>query len=333
MAGKAKTLKENEIVFKAGDAAASMYIVRKGALKVFFNKGAEEVTLAVLKNGAIVGEMAFFDNKPRSASVKAAEPTEVTEISKADFDNLLKQVPPWMVSMMQSLVGRLRQTNERLAEVEAQVAGSTGSPLILPNQKHPFQHIVRTLRVVLMVLAKEGTKEGNSMSVSADSCFLLWGELAGEDRELFDKIIESLEKTKLVQRKIEPKKPMALVFPSRGTLVHFTEFFSGFSRKLKPAQGFLSPDAVALLSALVEEAASSGYETLNISLNSFKAQPAAKELGISNWAAAGDELLSLSEIKVTKQASDLIFKIVVKEQRSLATYIRYIQMFKNQKLM
>ena len=86
MAGTVRILKDGEILFRSGEKADSMYIVRKGALKVYFLKGNEEVQLALLSDGAIVGEMAFFDQKPRSAHVKALAQSEVTEISRSDFD-------------------------------------------------------------------------------------------------------------------------------------------------------------------------------------------------------------------------------------------------------
>ena len=128
MAGQVRILKEGEILFRSGERADSMYIVRRGALKVYFLKGNEEVQLALLNDGSIVGEMAFFDQKPRSAHVKALTQTEITEITRADFDKLLTQIPKWLVTMLQSLSGRLRTTNEKLAALEkSQEGASQGS--------------------------------------------------------------------------------------------------------------------------------------------------------------------------------------------------------------
>lgn len=333
MAGSNKTLKENEIVFKLGDPADCMYIVRKGKLKVYFTKGAEEVQLALLNDGAIVGEMAFFDNKPRSASVRALAPTEVTVITKADFEKLLTQVPKWMVSMMQSLVGRLRQTNEKLQEVEAQVAREGGGgALLLPNQKHPFQHVVRGLKLLLLGLAKEGTKEGTTHALALDAAKSLWAEVAGEDAELFDKILLVTENTKFVARKYDSQKRLVLAFANRGTFTHFVEFFAALARQFKPIQPFLSPEAVALFGVMVETATSSGYESLNVSLGNLKAQHQSKGADVSGWAKAAAELGAIPELKVTKSSNDLTFRIAVKEHKQVAAYLRFIQMYRDAKL-
>ena len=50
-----------------------MFLVRKGELQVFVTQGSKEVNLAVVGAGGMIGEMALFDQKPRSASVRAKE--------------------------------------------------------------------------------------------------------------------------------------------------------------------------------------------------------------------------------------------------------------------
>jgi CRP-like cAMP-binding protein len=332
LAGSNKTLKENEIVFKLGDPADCMYIVRKGKLKVYFTKGADEVQLASLTDGAIVGEMAFFDAKPRSASVRALAPTEVTVVTKADFEKLLSQVPKWMVAMMQSLVGRLRQTNEKLQELEAQIEREGGGAMVLPNQKHPFQHVVRTLRILLMALAKEGVKEGTSVLLPLDAAKALWTDLAGEDAELFDRIVAVAEQTKFVVRKQDMAKRVMLTFPNKGTLTHFVDFFAGFSRTFKPIKPFLSADAVAMFSLMVEQAATSGYESLNVSFAQLKAMQNSKGVDTSKWVEALGELTLVPELKMSKSTSDVTVRIVVKEHKSVAAYLKHIQAFRDAKL-
>ena len=336
MAGSTRIVKENEVLFKFGDPAKCMYIVRKGTLKVFFTKGAEEVQLAVLNDGAIVGEMAFFDNKPRSASVKAVTVSEVTEITRADFDKLLQQVPKWVVTMMQSLSSRLRITNEKLQILEASTAGtgpSSNSALILPHQSYPFQHVMRALRLTMLALSKDGQKEGTSYSLQTEIPKKLWLDFAGKDElELFDKIMEVLDKVKMLQRRLDSTKVPALVFSNRGTFAHFIEFFSGMAKTFTPLKPFLSDDAIALFGAMVDAASESGYETLNVTFGTIKAEATKKGLNTAGWAQAMGELGCIPEMKILKNGNDVTARIYVKEHRQHINYLRIIQAFKSAKL-
>ena len=76
MAGKNKILKKGQVLFKEGAESDGMYVIRKGQILIYLEKGEVEVKLATITAGAMLGEMALFDKKPRSASAKAIEECE-----------------------------------------------------------------------------------------------------------------------------------------------------------------------------------------------------------------------------------------------------------------
>ena len=216
MAGTVRILKEGEILFRLGEKADSMYIVRKGALKVYFLKGNEEVQLALLSDGAIVGEMAFFDQKPRSAHVKALAQTEVTEISRSDFDKLLTQIPKWLVTMMQSLSGRLRTTNEKLAVLEKVQKGNGNS------NDYPFSPMVRTLRILQLLTLQLVQKEGTAIFLDYQTTLEWWLQLTGWSRDYFSRFIDVLQKQGMVQMRGEGAPLIFLT--ARARMQAFTDF-------------------------------------------------------------------------------------------------------------
>ncbi|MCX6126006.1 MAG: cyclic nucleotide-binding domain-containing protein, partial [Proteobacteria bacterium] len=145
MAGANKILKAGQMVFKAGEAADGMYLVRKGELVVFLEQDGKQVVLAKIGEGAMIGEMALFDRQPRSASVKASTESEVTLISLDDFGKLMKQIPKWFVGLMTTLSGRLRTTNDRLRLVEAAAKNAATGPSPSPSEPltRPFYNLMR----------------------------------------------------------------------------------------------------------------------------------------------------------------------------------------------
>lgn len=68
-------VKSGEVLFREGDDAIAMYIVKEGDLKVYRERSTGEQILGHVLSGDMVGEMALFDNdapKKRTATVQAA---------------------------------------------------------------------------------------------------------------------------------------------------------------------------------------------------------------------------------------------------------------------
>lgn len=65
------------VLFREGDEADGLYMIRRGSVTVSRTISGKEVVLAYVSAGNYVGEMALVSNSPRSATVKAASPTEV----------------------------------------------------------------------------------------------------------------------------------------------------------------------------------------------------------------------------------------------------------------
>jgi len=79
--GKKKVLRyeKGELIIKQGDYGISIYRILSGKVKIFRTYEGEEVPLATLQPGGIIGEMAFLnkDKDVRSASARALEDTEL----------------------------------------------------------------------------------------------------------------------------------------------------------------------------------------------------------------------------------------------------------------
>ncbi len=71
MAGGIRKLAKNEILFREGDPSDAMYVIKSGRIAITKAKGSGEIILAEKVGGEMLGEMAFFDSKPRSAGAKA----------------------------------------------------------------------------------------------------------------------------------------------------------------------------------------------------------------------------------------------------------------------
>lgn len=80
-----------EIVFAEGDAADAVYLIRRGSVTVSRQVNGKEVILAYVSAGNYIGEMALVSRTPRTATVRAAAPTELVALDAGRFNALLDE--------------------------------------------------------------------------------------------------------------------------------------------------------------------------------------------------------------------------------------------------
>lgn len=113
-----KKLQTGHYLFREGDASDAMYVVKSGRLAVTKSKQNSEIVLAEIGPGSMVGEMAFFDNKPRSANVKAIQSTEVIALPFKGLHAQFANFPEWAKAIMRTVNNHIREANKRIKELE-----------------------------------------------------------------------------------------------------------------------------------------------------------------------------------------------------------------------
>lgn len=91
----------------------AVYFIVSGWVKVRRLSGEEAVTLAILGQGDFFGEMAILDESPRSTDVIALSPVDLISIPAQRFIQTLFKDPQMHHRMLQLMVRRLRQINQR----------------------------------------------------------------------------------------------------------------------------------------------------------------------------------------------------------------------------
>lgn len=106
-----------EVLFHEGDPGDGMYLVDEGCLEIFLaSTGTVPRVLSHVEPGGILGEMAILDDKPRSATVKAAADSTVRFIPRDDALRLFAQSPQLLLALMRDFTQRMRDANARHVE-------------------------------------------------------------------------------------------------------------------------------------------------------------------------------------------------------------------------
>jgi CRP/FNR family cyclic AMP-dependent transcriptional regulator len=114
-----KSWESGEYIFREGEPGNRLFIIVEGGVRISREiPGAGEEALAVLKRGALFGEMAVFDKSERSTDAISHGGTTALTISRSEFEMLLEfnrdLAHKVLWSVVRMLSGRLRSTNDSL---------------------------------------------------------------------------------------------------------------------------------------------------------------------------------------------------------------------------
>ena len=104
--------------FREQEPAQALYVLEAGRVVVVKQWRSQSMQLRVLEPGDCFGEMALLDLFPRSASVRAQDPSRALEITAADllrlFEHDVEQFALVQMNIAREMSRRLRATDELL---------------------------------------------------------------------------------------------------------------------------------------------------------------------------------------------------------------------------
>jgi CRP-like cAMP-binding protein len=111
-------VRKKSVVVQEGEIGASMFIILKGSVKIaHYTADGRERVLTVLHEGSFFGEMSLLDRQPRSATVITMEDSELGQIRRNNFEQLLLQMPTITLKLLTEVVTRLRRTSLLLERI------------------------------------------------------------------------------------------------------------------------------------------------------------------------------------------------------------------------
>src|SRR5712691_8623571 len=113
-----KRFQAGELVFSKGDNGNAMFCVLSGKVQIFLppEGGAERVDLKEVSEGDHFGELALFDEKPRSASAEAKSDCTLLELNREHFIHDIVHSEQAVLAILSEMAVRLRDTNSLLSQ-------------------------------------------------------------------------------------------------------------------------------------------------------------------------------------------------------------------------
>lgn len=99
-----------EVLTRQGAKGQEVLVIVEGGARV--ERDGRE--LAALGPNDVVGEMSIIDQQPQSATVTVTEPSRLLVMHRTDLVRLMEEVPGFTRKVLESVVQRLREADERL---------------------------------------------------------------------------------------------------------------------------------------------------------------------------------------------------------------------------
>ena len=112
------SFERGEVLFEAGDAPDSAYVIMEGAVEILADTDAGLVVEGVLGTNELFGELGVLTNSPRSATIRAQDELVALRITDEMFLKLLAENPEVALDVMRQLSDKLVRSHEQFVELQ-----------------------------------------------------------------------------------------------------------------------------------------------------------------------------------------------------------------------
>lgn len=106
-----------QVIVSEGQTGLGLYCIQSGRVKVTKQGAHEEVEIREMGPGESFGEISLLDDRPRSATVRAIEPTTAVLLDKSQFIAELHTFPDMALAIVPILAEWLRAADARIAQL------------------------------------------------------------------------------------------------------------------------------------------------------------------------------------------------------------------------
>ncbi len=164
------------------DETNDVFFIVEGEVRVtIYSLSGKTVTFRDIGAGALFGEFAAIDGKPRSADVIALGETLIAAMSAADFLDLLRNDPDISATVHRQLAGLVRSLTDRVFEF---------STLAVKNRVH----------AELLRLARDHMRDENTAAIFPVPTHADFASRVSTHREAVTRELNALERAGLIGR-------------------------------------------------------------------------------------------------------------------------------------
>lgn len=112
---RTRELADGEFLLTEGMSDDTLHVIVDGKLEVVKHTGAgQEASLAVLREGELVGELSFLDGETHTVGLRALCDSRVLSLTRDDFENIVEEDPQLVYRVMRAVARSAHRTMHRM---------------------------------------------------------------------------------------------------------------------------------------------------------------------------------------------------------------------------
>ena len=125
-------LEQGDILYTPQGGQERLFILKKGRVQVYeIDQSGQEITLSVIEDGTIFGEMILTGQSLQGVYVRSLAPSTVVSIKRAELEELITKKPEVGLRLVRELAQRLHASEARYADVIGKAVPARLATLIL----------------------------------------------------------------------------------------------------------------------------------------------------------------------------------------------------------
>ena len=125
-------LEQEDIFYTPKEGTERLFILKKGRVQLYeVNGEGDEITLSVIEDGNVFGEMALTAQSLKGIYVRALTPATVVSLRREDLEDLIMTKPEVGLRLVRNLAQRLHDSKARYADIVGKDVPARLATLIL----------------------------------------------------------------------------------------------------------------------------------------------------------------------------------------------------------
>lgn len=113
-----RTYRRDQFLMYQGDPGDHLVVIIDGLVKIIVaSDRGDEMVLATLGSGEVLGELSVIDQGPRSASAVAVQPTEALVVNRSALITAMQHSPALLDALLRTLGAMVRRLTEQASDL------------------------------------------------------------------------------------------------------------------------------------------------------------------------------------------------------------------------